>query len=103
MRSTSPTQFPGCLLLLLPCRFLFMASHDVFQACPAEMLPTLQLKTGRHPVLMESVQVRLVMFTTGLFPSKDSRLAWTACQVVESWYLAKTGQLIQPDMPGNYN
>ena len=38
-------------------------------ACPAEMLPTLLLKTGRLPVLMGSDQVRTVMFKTDQFLS----------------------------------
>ena len=37
----------------------------MFLACPAEMLPTLQLKTGKLPVLMGSDQVRSVMFLSG--------------------------------------
>ena len=37
-------------------------------ACPSEMLPTLWLNTGILSILMGSVQVRWVMFTTGLCP-----------------------------------
>ena len=36
-------------------------------ACPAEMLPTLGLKRRRLPILMGSLQVRSVMFVTGIF------------------------------------
>ena len=40
----------------------------MFPACPAEMIPTLQLKTWELPILTVSVQVRLAMFTTSQFP-----------------------------------
>ena len=54
-----------------------MACCDVFLTCPVEMLPTLQLKTGRLPVLMGSLQVRLVMFMTGLLSSAGSKFVFT--------------------------
>ena len=42
------------------------------------------------PVLMGSVQVRLVMFTTGWFVFKYSELVFTAFLEEDSWYLTKT-------------
>ena len=59
-----------------------MACHDVFPACPSEMLPTVWLKTWRLPVLTESDQVRWVMFTTGRFPVKYGQLVCVACREV---------------------
>ena len=61
------TQFPACLLCKRLVSFVFTTFLYVFLACPAEILPTLQLKTRRLPVLKGSVQVRSVMFMTGLF------------------------------------
>ena len=51
------------------------------------MLPTLQLKNGRLPILTGSVQVTSVMFTSGLCASKYGCLVFMACLEVESWYL----------------
>ena len=56
---------PGLSVVYLPCQFLFTACQFLFLACPAEMLSTLQLKTGRLPGLMGHYQIRSVMFTTG--------------------------------------
>ena len=63
----------------------------MYLACPAEMLPTLWLKTGRLPVLTENDQVRSVMFTTGLFAFKYAWFLLMACQKVESCFFTKTG------------
>ena len=79
MRLAYPTQFRACLLLYLDCPFLFTACRYLFQACHVEMLPTLQLKTGKLPVLVENVQVRTVMFTTGLFTFKYGQFVCMAC------------------------
>ena len=57
---------------------------NVFLACPAKMLPTQGLKTVRLPVLAGSVQVKLVMFMTGLFAFKYGRFVLTACVEVDS-------------------
>ena len=69
----------------------YSLSVYVFLACPAEMLPTLWLKTGRLSALKGSVQVRSVMFTTGRFPFKYCQLVFRVCQEAESWYLSTTG------------
>ena len=74
-----------------------MSCRYVFLACPTEMLPTLRLKIGRLPILRGSVQLRLVMFMTGLFALKYGRLAFTAFLEVESWYLIKTGWQVLQD------
>ena len=50
---------------------LFTSCSDIFPTCPAEMLPTLQLKTWRPPFLTGSDQVRSVMFMTGQFHFKS--------------------------------
>ena len=65
----------------------------MFLACPAEMLPTLQLKTG-------SDQVRSVMFTTGLFAFKSGLFVLTAYHVVDSWYFTKTGSTTRQFLGG---
>ena len=62
----------------------------MFPACPAELLLTLHLKTGRLAILRESVQVRSVMFMTGQFALKYGRLVFTACLKVESRKFFKT-------------
>ena len=62
MKPVCPAQFPACLLYNSHVGFVFTACLYVFPACPAEMLPTLWLKTGRLPFLTRSVQVRSVMF-----------------------------------------
>ena len=67
MKPACPTHFLFCLLCNRLVSFVFTACLYVFLACPAEMLLTLWLKTGRLSVLTGSVQVRLVMFMTGLF------------------------------------
>ena len=69
----------------------------MFPACHAEMLRTLWLKTWELPVLTGSVQVRLVMFTTGQCLFKYGRLVCAACWEVESWYLTMTGRQVLPD------
>ena len=74
-----------------------MACLYVFPACPAEMLPTLQLKTGRLPVLTGSVHVRLVRFTAGVFALKYGQFVLRACLEVESWYLTRTGREFYQD------
>ena len=74
MKPACPTQFSACLLCNRLVGYGFMACLYVFPACPADMLPTLWWKTGRLPISMESVQVRSVMFTTGLFTFKYGRL-----------------------------
>ena len=56
------THFSACLLLYPPCWLLFMVFCDVFPACPAGMLPTLQEKNWGLPILIGNNQVRLVMF-----------------------------------------
>ena len=62
--------------------------------CPAEMLLTLQLKTGKLSILMGSDQVRSVMLTTGQFPIKYGQLVCKAC-----WdrYLPTTGMEVPSD------
>ena len=67
----------------------------MFPACPAEMLLTLWLKTGRLPVLIGSAQVRLAKFTIDRF--KYSRFVCKACRVVVSRYLTTTGRKVVPD------
>ena len=57
-----------------------MVYRYVSHACPAEMFPTLWLKTRRLSVLKESVQVKLVMFMTGQFSFKYGRFLCTACR-----------------------
>ena len=74
-----------------------MACRDVLPACPAEMLTTLQLKTGRLPVLMGIVEVRSEMFVTGQFPFKYGWFVCMACGEVDSWYLTTTGREVLPD------
>ena len=56
-----------------------------FAACPAEMLPTLRLQTGRLPILTGSVLVRSVMFMTDQFVFKYGQFIFTDCLAVESW------------------
>ena len=46
---------------------------------------------------MGSVQVRLVMFMTGLIGFKYGRFVLMACLEVESWYLTKTGLQVFQD------
>ena len=75
-----------CLLCNHIVGFVFANCPYVFPACPAEMLPTLWLNTERLPVLTGRIQVRLVMFTTGLLTIKYGRLVLVlmACLEVES-------------------
>ena len=80
---------PTCPVVQPPCQ-LWVYSLYVFPACPAEMLTTLRLKTGRFPVLMGSDQIRLFMFMTGLFSFKYGRFVLMTCLEVESWYLTRT-------------
>ena len=47
MKPVCPTQFPACLLCDRLVSLVFTACLYVFPACPAEMLLTLRLKTGR--------------------------------------------------------
>ena len=74
-----------------------MAGHDVFSACPAQMLPNLWLKTWELPIMKGIDQVRSVMFTTGQFPFKCGQLVCTVCQEVVSWYLTMLGWEVLPD------
>ena len=74
----------------------------MFPACPVEMLPTLWLKTWRLPVFIGSVQVRLVMFTTGMFPFKYRQLVCKAYREVESCYLTMTGWQVFQDKTVTY-
>ena len=57
-----------------PNGFVFTTCLYVFTACPVEMLPTLRLKNAILPILTGTVQVRLVIFTTGPFAFKYSWL-----------------------------
>ena len=53
---------------------MFTACLYVFLACPAEMLPTLRLKTGILPILMRSVsQISYVYDRTVCFQ------VWSVC------------------------
>ena len=54
------------------------------------LLSSLRLKTERLPILMRSVKVMSVMFTTGRFLCK-------ACPEVVSWYLTLTGWEVRQD------
>ena len=83
-------QFLACALYNRFVGCVFMACLYVFPACLAEMLLTLQWKTGRLPVVTGSVQVRSVMFMTGLFAFKCGQFVLMACLKVESWYLIRT-------------
>ena len=69
----------------------------MFPACSAEMLLPLWLKTWRFPVLTQSDQVRLVMFTMGRFPFKYGWLMCTACWEVLFRYLMTSGWEILAD------
>ena len=91
MNLACPTQFPACLLCNQFVSLVFMVCLYMVPVCPVEMLPTLQLKTGRLPILMGSVQARSVMFMAGLFAFKYGWLVLMACLEVESWYLIMTG------------
>ena len=62
-----PTQFPACLLCNRLVSYVFMACLCVFPACPAEMLLTLRLKTGRLSFLTGGVKVMLVIFVLFAF------------------------------------
>ena len=76
---TCPTKFLVCVFWnRLACfLFLFTAYLYTFSACPAEILLTQQSKTGRHPVLTGSVQVKSFMFMTGQFAFKCSQSVWS--------------------------
>ena len=84
-----------------------MACLFLFLACPAEMLQTQWLKTGRLPILTGSDQVILIMYMTGLFPFKYGQFVLMGCQEVESWYLIKTGRQVfknyKTEQDGSYN
>ena len=75
MKPACPTQFLACLLYNHPVGFVFTACLYVFLACPAEMLPTLGLKTG---ILLILVSV-------------------ASLAGVESWYLTRTGWKVFQD------
>ena len=63
-----------CLSVAVTTLSFSIYDLHVFPSCPAEMLPTLRLKTGRLIVLTGSVQIRSVMFKTGLYAFKYGQL-----------------------------
>ena len=81
MKPACPTQFPACLMCNQLVGLCLWLVCNLFPACPAEMLPTLRLKTGTFPILMGSDQVRLVM--TGSFPFKNNQLVRPAYLVLK--------------------
>ena len=57
-----------------------MACLYVFPACPAEMILTLQWKSGKLPILTKFVQFKSVMIMTGQFLS--SMVGWCSQPVL---------------------
>ena len=76
MNPACPTECQACLLCDRLVGFVFTTCLCVFTACPAIMLLTQELKTGRLSVLNGSFQVRSVMLTTGGFAFKYGQLVF---------------------------
>ena len=78
-------QLPACLSHNPLVGLVFTTCLYVFLACPAEMLLTQQLKTGKCPSQVGYVYNRLVRYPVWLVS-----VVWCYLEV-ESWYLTRTG------------
>ena len=91
MKPACPTHFPACLLCNCLVGYGFTRLSVCVPGLSCSNVTDSTVEDWGLPVFTESVQGRLVMFTTGLFAFKYGPLVLMACLLVESWYLTRSG------------